>query len=343
MSSELLLITGDFNIHVDDPRYTDCVCFLGLLESMGLQQHVDVPTHKSDHILDLIITRCANSLLSTNPIADCLFSDHFTVISDLIIKKPSLTITQILYRKTKSIDIESFKNDLQKAALCQHSPENLNELVTLYNTTLSNPLYAHAPIITKNIKLRPFVLWHSVEIRKAQRKWRHIRCDHDLLTLKLKKNYATKLMNKSHCEFYKSFIGENSSDQRKQFAATKTLLNHTHEVPYPQFKDKLTFANEMGGYFIEKIDNIQAKLDNMASGLSSLPPSSNSCLHPCSIMDRFPQLPENDVRKLIESSAKKSCKLDPMPTPLVVNCIDSRLPVITKIINLSLSTGYFSD
>ena len=32
-----------------------------------------------------------------------------------------------------------------------------------------------------------------------------------------------------------------------------------------------------------------------------------------------------------------------MPTPLVVNCIDSLLPVITKIINLSLSTGYFSD
>ena len=46
MSSELLLITGDFNIHVDNPRDTDCLRFLGLLESMGLQQHVDVPNHK---------------------------------------------------------------------------------------------------------------------------------------------------------------------------------------------------------------------------------------------------------------------------------------------------------
>ena len=49
------------------------------------------------------------------------------------------------------------------------------------------------------------------------------------------------------------------------------------------------------------------------------------------------------MRKLIKSSAKKSCKLDPMPTPLAVNCIDSLLPVITKIINLSLSTSYVSD
>ena len=138
-------------------------------------------------------------------------------------------------------------------------------------------------------------------------------------------------MNKSCCKFYKSCIGENSFHQRKLFASTKTLLNHTHEVPYPLFKNKLTFANEMGSYFIEKIDNIQAKLDNVASGLSSVPPSSNSCLHPCNIMDRFSQLLENDVHKLIKSSAKKSLKFDPMPTPLVVNCSDSLLPVITKI------------
>ena len=32
-----------------------------------------------------------------------------------------------------------------------------------------------------------------------------------------------------------------------------------------------------------------------------------------------------------------------MPTPLVVNCIDSLLPAVTKIINLSLSAGYFPD
>ena len=49
------------------------------------------------------------------------------------------------------------------------------------------------------------------------------------------------------------------------------------------------------------------------------------------------------MAKLIERSAKKTRKLDPMPTPLVVNCVDSLLLVITKIINLSLSTGSFSD
>ena len=33
------------------------------------------------------------------------------------------------------------------------------------------------------------------------------------------------------------------------------------------------------------------------------------------------------------ATPKKSCRLDPMPTPLVVGCIDILLPVITKIIS----------
>ena len=42
-------------------------------------------------------------------------------------------------------------------------------------------------------------------------------------------------------------------------------------------------------------------------------------------------------------SAKKSCPLDPMPTSLVVGCLDVLLPVISRIINLSLSCGHFSE
>ena len=48
-------------------------------------------------------------------------------------------------------------------------------------------------------------------------------------------------------------------------------------------------------------------------------------------------------KKLIEATPKKSCTLDPMPTPLVVGCIDILLSVITKIVNLSLQTGSFAD
>ena len=52
---------------------------------------------------------------------------------------------------------------------------------------------------------------------------------------------------------------------------------------------------------------------------------------------------ENDVTALIRKSAKKSCPLDPMPTFLRVGCLDVLLPVISRVIKLSLLWGHFSD
>ena len=52
---ESLLATVDFNIRVDVVGDPDRATFLELLETMGLQQHVVMPTHESGHTLDLII------------------------------------------------------------------------------------------------------------------------------------------------------------------------------------------------------------------------------------------------------------------------------------------------
>ena len=49
------------------------------------------------------------------------------------------------------------------------------------------------------------------------------------------------------------------------------------------------------------------------------------------------------MRELIEGFPKNSCTLDPMPTSLVINCIDVLLPFITRIINLSLESGSFAS
>lgn len=82
MSSDLLLIAGDFNIHVDVPENPDGVCFLDLLEYVGLQQHVASPTHESGHTVDLIITRQCDSLLFTVFVSDYFLSDHCPLLCD---------------------------------------------------------------------------------------------------------------------------------------------------------------------------------------------------------------------------------------------------------------------
>ena len=48
---------------------------------------------------------------------------------------------------------------------------------------------------------------------------------------------------------------------------------------------------------------------------------------------------DKEVKKLILNMPVKHCKLDPLPTWLIVECIDEFLPIITKIVNISLTTG----
>ena len=52
---------------------------------------------------------------------------------------------------------------------------------------------------------------------------------------------------------------------------------------------------------------------------------------------------ETSVLKLILKTAPKSCNLDPIPTPLTKQYLDVLVPVITKLINTSLTTGIAPD
>ncbi len=52
---------------------------------------------------------------------------------------------------------------------------------------------------------------------------------------------------------------------------------------------------------------------------------------------------QQDVRKLVMDSKTTSCELDPIPTELLKQCIDTILPVLTKMINLSLQSGTFPE
>ena len=63
----------------------------------------------------------------------------------------------------------------------------------------------------------------------------------------------------------------------------------------------------------------------------------------CSYLDMFTAVCEDDVKKIILSSPTKSCLLDPWPTFLVKKYLDILIVPITKIVNLSLSTGEFPE
>lgn len=88
--------------------------------SLGLRQHV---THAHGHTLDLIITRYSDQIVQDSPQTDRFISDHASLFRKLFHVKPVLTANVVTYKKLKSVDMDSLKNDLAASELCQKQPE----------------------------------------------------------------------------------------------------------------------------------------------------------------------------------------------------------------------------
>ena len=129
-------------------------------------------------------------------------------------------------------------------------------------------------------------------------------------------------------EFYTNFIEENSFNQRRLFRASKRLLNVSRDDGLPP-----TFVNDLGQYFVTKIETIQRKLDiesfdSVTSLFDSVTDDSPSVS--VTLFTDFENVSTSDVALPIRRWALKSCPLDPMPPRLVSNC-DALRPVIAAI------------
>ena len=137
-------------------------------------------------------------------------------------------------------------------------------------------------------------------------------------------------MNQARQAFYTNFIDENSADQGRLFQGTKKLLTRNDDLSFPEYHDKKALANDINVFFVRKIARIRADID--ATDVDDAVPI-DSDVGDGSTLSAFHPLAESDVCTLIQKSAKKTCPLDPMPTSLVVGCLDVLLPVITHIVN----------
>ena len=77
---------------------SDALNFLDVLESLGLQQHVNGPTYTHGHTLDHIITRIADNIIWEEPHVDRYLSDHASVLCKLAFYKPRLAHKRLNYR-----------------------------------------------------------------------------------------------------------------------------------------------------------------------------------------------------------------------------------------------------
>ena len=67
-----------------------------------------------------------------------------------------------------------FCDDLANSSLLMHPPDDLHQLVTLYNSALVSTLNKRAPIKRRVITIRPAAPWYTEEIKTEKRKRRRL-------------------------------------------------------------------------------------------------------------------------------------------------------------------------
>ena len=107
-------------------------------------------THEKGHTIDLIITRSSDQIVSSDPVSDELFSDHFSISCSLSFLKPDLEVKEVTIRP-KTIDLQSFLDDITSSDLCNNQSDDPEVLLDLYNTTLKSIYDKHAPPKKKTI------------------------------------------------------------------------------------------------------------------------------------------------------------------------------------------------
>ncbi len=138
--------------------------------------------------------------------------------------------------------------------------------------------------------------------------------------------------------YYSDQILECGRDQKALFTITNKLLNR-NVTKLPSCETPEQLAETFADFFTKKILDIRTEL----ASAFPVSPSENTTNHLLTEFFEFRTMTEEEIKKILTGCPSKSCALDPIPTWLVKLCAEELLPIITHVINLSLSQSLMPE
>jgi len=335
-----LLIVGDFNFHVDDKSCHVARSFISLTDSFDLKQYVSDSTNSGGHTLDLVFSRAADDFISTCYVSDVI-SDHRAVQWYASVNQPLRPKKTVEFRKTKSIDFNSFISDLSSLPIVTGHSVDCESAVLQYNDGLSDVLNRHAPLIKRTFIVRPDNPWDNEMIhsarrraRRAERRWRvtALTVDKEIMNQTLLNLHT--MINEAKASFLESKILE-STGKKSLFRIVDSFLLVKPGLRLPSHDCLSALVEQFSSFFLRKIQDIRTSLDAVADGWV---PEIRKSVIPLS---SFLPVSVEEVSALLLASPSKSSPLDPLPTSILKECVTILAPPITDIVNLSFSSGVF--
>ena len=308
-------------------------------------QHVDFPTHKKGHTLDLVCT--AGITISNLTSIDLTISDHLAITLDMDIPTPHVKQKRtITFRNTKSINLPSLSSVLAATVSASVSIPTVSPtaLVNYYNDALSSCFDIIAPIKSKVTSLTRSAPWYTDQLRHLKRHGRQLErlakktgLTVHLDAFKLHQQQYIDALNTARSSHYSSIIQSGSNNPRTLFSTINKLLKPIDTISTSFTTSK---CNSFLSFFNDKITAIHNQLAASSLPTTSPPsPQHDPPLLPSHSLSSFSLITETDLSSIVYSMKTSTCALDPLPSSLVKACLPSLSPLITNIVNSSLSSG----
>ena len=338
------VIVGDLNVHYDVPTDHLTSKVLDILTRFSLVQGIERPTYyRSGHIIDWVVYRDDDQLVDCCTVSHKLSSDHAAVLTTLHVVPPQDPPIYRTVRDINAIDRGAFKADIQTmlqglgAELsAQHLDDGLRAL-----------LDKHAPPMVRRVPTGRSSPWYAgvrdqLRIakhgrRRAERRWLKTGLAVDRQIYWTAKEAVAEIVQKAKEDYWSSKV-KSCVSTKALYNASNRLLGNSKNSTLPTDIAPEQLPDAFADFFITKVQAIREELDSATPAPSS--PFSED-VNRTESFDGFRPVAEDEVRRVINRSASKSCALDPIPVPLLVECLEVLLPALTSIINSSILSGIF--
>nr|XP_054766777.1 uncharacterized protein LOC129273930 [Lytechinus pictus] len=248
-----IIITGDFNVHVDSASNANACAFKNLLSSHNLRQSVTCPTHRKGHTLDLLITRESDPTFFDDLHVIDGIADHSAITIKLYLERPQNQKVEVKTRNVSAISKEALCDDIKSSKLSSTELKlnSLSSQAEQYNTILENIFDSHAPMKTRTVVLRPHSPWFKSsfhtekrERRRLETLWRNSGLEIHRQMYTSQKQKVNRLIRQSKSTYYNDLFTENAKDQRRLFSIADKVLHRKSKSPLPQHQSKEQLSKE---------------------------------------------------------------------------------------------------
>ena len=172
------------------------------------------------------------------------------------------------------------------------------------------------------------------EMRQAERKWRNTKLTIFKDLYRQAKHKVSKLVHTAKCKFYTERIALASSSN-EQHQIVNTLLNRHSPKILPTIYPSADHPSIFIKHFNNKVEKLRA---NIASEQVTSTLVTGTTTATFSSSEKLSQL---TVKECILNSAPMSRVLVPIPSKLLIECLDYILLYLTDLFKSSLASGIF--